>query len=45
VRIEATGLSTFPDVSVVCGARELAKIDRNAITNPTLLVESHEQVD
>ena len=39
VHIEATGLSTFPDVSVVCGARELARIDRNAITNPTLLVE------
>jgi len=39
VRIEATGLSTFPDVSVVCGERELARIDRNAITNPTLLVE------
>jgi len=39
VRIEATGLSTFPDVSVVCGERELASIDRNAITNPTLLVE------
>jgi len=39
VRIEATGLSTFPDVSVVCGERLLASIDRNAITNPTLLVE------
>lgn len=39
VRIEATGLSTFPDVSVVCGERELASIDRNAIVNPTLLVE------
>jgi Uma2 family endonuclease len=39
VRIEATGLSTFPDVSVACGERQLAGIDRNAITNPTLLVE------
>jgi len=39
VRIEATGLSTFPDVSVVCGERELASVDRNAITNPSLLVE------
>jgi Uma2 family endonuclease len=39
VRVEATGLSTFPDVSVVCGERQLASIDRNAITNPTLLVE------
>jgi len=39
VQVEATGLSTFPDVSVVCGERESASIDRNAITNPTLLVE------
>ena len=39
VRIEATDLSTFPDVSVVCGERELSKLDRNALTNPTLLVE------
>ena len=39
VRIEATGLSTFPDVSVVCGERAFAAVDRNAITNPTLLVE------
>jgi Uma2 family endonuclease len=39
VRIEATDLSTFPDVTVVCGEREVASIDRNATTNPTLLVE------
>lgn len=39
VRIEATDLSTFPDVTVVCGERTVASIDRNAVTNPTLLVE------
>jgi Uma2 family endonuclease len=39
VRIEATDLSTFPDVTVVCGERRVAGIDRNAVTNPTLLVE------
>ena len=39
VRVEATDLSTFPDLSVVCGPREASPIDRNAITNPTLLVE------
>lgn len=39
VRIEATGLSTFPDVSVVCGERQTADIDAHAITNPTILVE------
>ena len=39
VRIEATDLSTFPDVTVVCGERQRARIDPNAVTNPTLLVE------
>ena len=39
VRIEATDLSTFPDVTVVCGERQVAAIDPNAVTNPTLLVE------
>jgi Uma2 family endonuclease len=39
VRIEATDLSTFPDVTVVCGERQVASIDRNAATNPTLLLE------
>lgn len=39
VRIEATDLSTFPDVSVICGERQVAAIDPNAVTNPTLLVE------
>lgn len=39
VRIEATGLSTFPDVTVVCGERLVATIDPNAVVNPTLLVE------
>ena len=39
LRIEATDLSTFPDVTVVCGEREVSPIDANAVTNPTLLVE------
>jgi Uma2 family endonuclease len=39
VRIEATQLSTFPDVTVVCGERRVAEIDPNAVTNPTVLVE------
>lgn len=39
VRIESTDLSTFPDVTVVCGEREVATVDRNAVTNPTLLIE------
>jgi Uma2 family endonuclease len=39
VRIEATDLSTFPDATVICGERQTASVDRNAITNPTLVVE------
>lgn len=39
VRIRATGLATYPDVTVVCGPRELDPDDPHAITNPTLIVE------
>lgn len=39
VRISATDLSTFPDVTVVCGDRQTAPEDPNAVINPTLLVE------
>ncbi len=39
VRIESTDLTTFPDATVVCGEREVATMDRNAVVNPTLLVE------
>jgi len=39
VRIEATDLTTFPDVTVICGERALSSIDRHAVTNPTLVAE------
>lgn len=39
VRIEATELTTYPDASVVCGPVVTSKSDRNAITNPILIVE------
>lgn len=39
IRVSETGLDTYPDVSVVCGHAELDQEDRNAITNPVLLVE------
>lgn len=39
VRIEAAKLSTYPDASVVCGPIETARIDANAMTNPTIVVE------
>jgi Uma2 family endonuclease len=39
VRIEATNLSTYPDVTVVCGDLQHSNIDVNAATNPILIVE------
>lgn len=39
VRILATGLSTYPDVSVVCGGVETAPDDPDAITNPVVVAE------
>jgi len=39
VRVLATGLATYPDVSVVCGRIEIDPENRNTITNPIVLVE------
>lgn len=39
MRIAATGLSTYPDVAVVCGGTQRASDDPIAVTNPVLLVE------
>jgi len=39
VRVSETGLSTYPDVSVVCGQLVTAPEDPDAVTNPTVLVE------
>jgi Uma2 family endonuclease len=39
VRIAATDLTTYPDVSVVCGKVELDGKDAHAIINPTLVIE------
>ncbi|MFO0757998.1 MAG: Uma2 family endonuclease [Byssovorax sp.] len=39
VRVMATGISTYPDISVVCGKLEPAPSDKNAATNPVVLVE------
>jgi Uma2 family endonuclease len=39
IRVKATGLDTYPDVSVVCGHAERDVEDRDAIVNPILLVE------
>ena len=39
VRVRATGLATYPDVSVVCGRLERDPEDENSIVNPVVLVE------
>lgn len=39
IKIEATGLFTYPDLSVICGPAETASDDPNAVVNPSVLVE------
>lgn len=39
IRIPPTGLSTYPDVAIVCGTVEVDREDPNAVVNPTVLVE------
>jgi len=39
VKIPATGLYTYPDVSVVCGEAEFEDDHRDTLLNPTLIVE------
>ena len=39
IHVPALGDSYYPDASVVRGPKELAAVDANAVTNPTMLVE------
>jgi Uma2 family endonuclease len=39
VRVIATGLDTYPDVSVACGPIERDSGDKHAMTNPIVIVE------
>jgi len=39
LKVEATGLHTYPDLSVVCGPVRFAGPERDTIVNPTLLAE------
>src|SRR5437870_1184214 len=39
VKIEATGLFTYPDVSVVCGPERFLDDERDTLLNPTLIGE------
>jgi Uma2 family endonuclease len=39
VRVSATGLYTYPDIVVVCGAPQFLDGRRDTLLNPTLIVE------
>lgn len=39
IHIAANGLSTYPDVSIVCDEIRVDAIDSDAITNPAIIVE------
>ena len=39
VRVDATDLTTYPDVAVICGRIERSPADAEAATNPVVLVE------
>lgn len=39
VRVEATGLATYPDVTVLCGEPKRDAKSRDVLLNPTLVVE------
>ncbi len=39
VRVLATGMATYPDLSVICGRMERDPEDKNVATNPIILVE------
>lgn len=39
VRVLATGLATYPDVSIICGEPELDPESKHTITNPRVVVE------
>jgi Uma2 family endonuclease len=39
VKVDPTGLYTYPDVVVVCGERLFEDVNRDTLLNPTLIVE------
>jgi Uma2 family endonuclease len=39
IRVAATGLASYPDVTVVCGPAEADPENKDTVTNPTLVVE------
>ena len=39
IKVETTGLYTYPDLSVICGPLQFAEGTNDTVVNPTLLVE------
>jgi len=39
VKVEATGLVTYPDVSVACGEQRFLDEEQDTLLNPTVLIE------
>ena len=39
VKVDRTGLYTYPDLLIVCGEPEYAAEDRNTLTNPRVVIE------
>src|SRR5688500_2445576 len=39
VRVEASNLYTYPDISIVCGPPDIDPTDPCAVTNPTVIIE------
>jgi len=39
IKVEATGLFTYPDLSIICGSLQLAEGTDDTVVNPSVLVE------
>ena len=39
VKVAAAGLTTYPDITIVCGPWEADELDAQALTNPKVLIE------
>jgi Uma2 family endonuclease len=39
VLVNATGLYTYPDLTIVCGPREVDPLSPQTVTNPTVIIE------
>ena len=44
LKVERTGLFTYPDLMIICGEWEFAADDANAVRNPVAIVEVHSPV-